>query len=355
MNTDFIESIVLFISAFLEIILVLIFWFKGKSKESFYLGWVALFSAVFCFSYGAFFIFSGNQLFWERFFWSGILIDPAAYTFAYFYTGRAKHLRLKSFIVYSIAIIIFALALFTSLFVKETSTKGILDPFGRLYAVVVGIIGLYHIFRAYFRSSGQKKWQTKIFMWGVGINFIGAFVTAAVIPLLYPDFGYRYTYISPMFTAPGIILITYAIFKERLFEVRILFVEILIGIMGAILLIEIILSESLMRGVFSIFVFIVFLAMGYFLIKSTDREIKRTEEAERLAGQLKQLNETLEDRVKKRTKELQGSFKELKERNDELEKFYNLTVDRELEMITMKKELKDLKRKLAPIPLDKNK
>lgn len=362
MDADFIKALILFISAFLEIILVLIFWFKGKSRESFHLGWVALFSAVYCFVHGAFLIFPGNHLLWQRLFWSGILILPPAYIFSFFYTGRTKYLRLKSFIVYFFAILIFVLALFTPLFVKETSleypfkpSKGILDPFGRLFCLVVAVIGFYHLFRTYFKDSSSGKWKTKIFMWGVGINFIGALIAATFIPLFFPDFGYTYTYISPMFTVPGIILITYAIFKERLFEVRILFTEILIGIMGAVLLVETILSENLSRGIFSFFVFSVFLVMGYFLIRTTDREVKRTEEAEKLANQLKQLNETLEDRVEKRTRELGRSYKELKERNEELERFYNLTVGRELEMVEMKKELKELKEQLSHFSLDKNK
>lgn len=171
MSADIIKALVLFISAFLEIILALIFWFKGKSRESFHLGLVALFSAVYCFAHGAFFVFPGGYIFWQKFFWSGILIVPPAYTFACFYAGRIKYLRLKSFVIYFFSILIFISVLFTNLFIKETSPEypfkpvaGILDPFARLFCVIVAVDGLYHLFRAYFKSSGSRKWQIKIFM-----------------------------------------------------------------------------------------------------------------------------------------------------------------------------------------------
>ncbi|KPJ55611.1 hypothetical protein AMJ49_06735 [Parcubacteria bacterium DG_74_2] len=55
--------------------------------------------------------------------------------------------------------------------------------------------------------------------------------------------------------------------------------------------------------------------------------------------ELGELNQTLEQRVKERTKKLQ-------EKADELEKFYKLTIGRELRMVELKQEIKKLKQKL---------
>lgn len=63
--------------------------------------------------------------------------------------------------------------------------------------------------------------------------------------------------------------------------------------------------------------------IGYFLSISDISEIKS-------------LQEELEKKVKNRTKELQ-------ERVNELERFHDLTVDRELKMLELKKEIKELK------------
>lgn len=51
--------------------------------------------------------------------------------------------------------------------------------------------------------------------------------------------------------------------------------------------------------------------------------------------------------TEKRTKELEKSYQEIKKRKDELERFYNLTVGRELKMVELKKEIQELKEKLA--------
>ncbi|MBZ9578671.1 hypothetical protein KJA14_02365 [Patescibacteria group bacterium] len=55
--------------------------------------------------------------------------------------------------------------------------------------------------------------------------------------------------------------------------------------------------------------------------------------------ELKELAQSLEEQVKQRTKELQG-------RVDELERFRRLTVGRELKMLELKKEIKELKEEL---------
>jgi len=55
--------------------------------------------------------------------------------------------------------------------------------------------------------------------------------------------------------------------------------------------------------------------------------------------ELKRLQEKMEEEIKERTKELQEKLKEL-------EKFYRLTVNRELKMIELKKEVKRLKEEL---------
>lgn len=55
--------------------------------------------------------------------------------------------------------------------------------------------------------------------------------------------------------------------------------------------------------------------------------------------ELQELNETLEEKVKERTKELQ-------EKVDELNKWYKLTVGRELKMIELKKEIEKLKKSI---------
>ncbi len=62
--------------------------------------------------------------------------------------------------------------------------------------------------------------------------------------------------------------------------------------------------------------------------------------------ELQELNQALEQKVKERTKELEKSKEEIQKRADELEKFYQLTVGRELKMIELKQRIKKLEEEL---------
>lgn len=351
MDFNLVKTIIFFTAAFFEIVLVLIFWFRSKSKEGALMGWIALFSALYCLSYGATYFFEQGSLFWSRSRWIGIFIVPSAYAFSYYFSGRKKYFRLKVASFYLSAAIIFFLALLTPYFIKSfdfatiKTTLGPLDSLGRLYIVVGGGISIYHLLREYLKSSGERRDKMKFFLLGVAINFFGSFITGGLIPLLIPGIGH--IFITPMLTLPGIIIITYVIFKEKLFQVRLFLTEVLVGIIGAIMLTQAILAENILRQALGFFILVIFLIMGYILIVVTDKEMKKTEEAEELTKRLKKLNETLEQKVGKRTKELKESYYELKEKNKELEKFYSLVVGRELEMIEMKKELKEVKKRFT--------
>lgn len=56
--------------------------------------------------------------------------------------------------------------------------------------------------------------------------------------------------------------------------------------------------------------------------------------------ELQEVNKNLETMILERTKELEQNKKDLEERVRELEKFHKLTIDRELKMIELKKQLK---------------
>ena len=78
------------------------------------------------------------------------------------------------------------------------------------------------------------------------------------------------------------------------------------------------------------------------ILKRTKDLEKRAKELEIVKEELEEAKATLEIKVKARTKELQ-------ERIDELERFYRLTVSRELKMTELKKENKKLKQELESL------
>jgi len=139
----------------------------------------------------------------------------------------------------------------------------------------------------------------------------------------------------------------YNFIKHKLFKIKtikIILTEILVIIIVLFLLIQGLLAATFTNNILSFIILISFLSVSYLLIRATQEEIKRKIQAERLAQELKDLNKTLEERVNQRTIELKKSYDEIKKRTEELEKFYNLTVGRELKILELRKQLKDSKK-----------
>ena len=283
-----IRGIFLFASAFLNIIFTLLLWLKGKRKTTFYLGWVALFSAVYAFTYGGAFFFEGNKSFWVRATWLGVLILPAYITFVYDFTERTKHLHLKSFFWYLGAVILSYLSFATPYIEKTIISKypyvfaeeyGPLAPIGRIYIIVCLAISFFYLLNDYFKSYGFKKLQLKYFILGISIYTMGGMFTAGVTPLFYP--GFTYIDISAFLSIFWVGLTTYAILKKELFEIKIILTEILVGIMGVILAILPFLMPTNLLRVLNLGIFFLFCIFGYFLIKGMYNEIRNKERAEK--------------------------------------------------------------------------
>jgi len=66
-----------------------------------------------------------------------------------------------------------------------------------------------------------------------------------------------------------------------------------------------------------------------------------------MTGELKKSKVKLEEHGMSLEKQVEGRIKELKTKNEDLEKFNRMAVDREIKMIELKKEIKELKEKLG--------
>jgi len=349
MDFSYLRAAALLIAAFLDLILLLILWFKSKDRVVFHFSWAVLFSIFYCFTYAARFMFDYNRLFWARANWIGILIMPAFIAFAYSFSGKTKHFKIKIAFWYLIAVTIVILSITTSYFVKAIDPEypyvdmpGPLEPIGRMYFISALFVGWFYLLKEYFRSKGIKRLQLKYFILGIGIHSLGGLLAAGIIPLIYPEFNY--VDISAILTVPGVALVTYGFIKRELFEIKVVLTEILVVIIALFLLAQGLLSINFADKIFSLVIFVFFLLVGYLLIRVTQEEVRRKIQAERLAQELKDLNKTLEERVDQRTIELKKSYDEIKKRTEELEKFYNLTVGRELKILELRKQLRDSKK-----------
>ena len=278
-------------------------------------------------------------LFWSRALMVGAIFMPITY-FHFITVFLNIHQKKKNLLILGyILSFIFLILNFTSLFVKSVEPE-LFFPYwpkpGIAYHPFLLTFFLYFFYSWYllFKTLRQeteiRQKQIKYFLIGSMVGFFGGATNYFLwynIPI--PPFG------SILITF-FVILTAFSVIKYHLFEIRVILTELLVGAIGVISFIQAFLAETLRIRILGFSVFFLFCVIGYILIKYTYRELKA--------------KEILEEKVKERTKELQGAYDDVKKRKEDLEKFYKLTVGRELKMIELKKEIKELEEKIKSEP-----
>ncbi|MCX6789179.1 MAG: hypothetical protein NTZ42_01025 [Candidatus Gribaldobacteria bacterium] len=169
----------------------------------------------------------------------------------------------------------------------------------------------------------------------VGIVLNGLFIIVA--SLILPFFGFYA--VSSLFDSPSsLFLIAFsaaAIMRYRLFEIKVILTEALVLLMALLLLFLPFMMQTVQLIAFTAGLFLIFCFCGYLLIKGAIREAKQ--------------KDVLEQKVAERTADLEKAKNlaeqqtaEVTARKEELERFYHLTVGRELKMVELKKKIKEL-------------
>jgi len=195
---------------------------------------------------------------------------------------------------------------------------------------------LWFAYKKYQRLS-QAKLKVQYFFLGIFILIGANTVFNIILPLLRRNTQYYQLGDYSCIFLLG--FLAYSLQKYKLFEIKIILTQLLVGLISVLLLFQIFLAEKSFDFLFRSGILLLFLILGWYLIKSVKKEIEQREKLENLTNELNQLNRTLEIRVEAKTKALQNKV-------EELEKFYKLTVGRELKMIELKQEIKKLKETL---------
>ncbi|MFA5747330.1 MAG: hypothetical protein WC926_04665 [Candidatus Paceibacterota bacterium] len=198
---------------------------------------------------------------------------------------------------------------------------GILMPYYSVYLVLMTIIMVYTLWSSYLRENGDSKKQILYPLLGVGIWSS----LTAVFSFILPVFGITiFTSLDSVTVIIFLALTALGIARSRLFGVKVILTEMLVGIMGIVLLIVPFFMPSTVLKILMAMIFVFFVFIGYILIQYSRKE--------------ERMKEMLEQKVDKNTEELQLS-------KEELEKFYKVTIGREVRMAELKKKIEELEDK----------
>jgi signal transduction histidine kinase len=111
----------------------------------------------------------------------------------------------------------------------------------------------------------------------------------------------RFVPLGSIFTFPFIIFTSYAIFKQKLFNIKVAATAILVFLLSIILFFEVIFSDTLILIIFRSSAFFLVLVFGINLIRSVIKEVRQREKLESLSTQLSVANEKLKGLDKLKT------------------------------------------------------
>ena len=204
---------------------------------------------------------------------------------------------------------------------------GILHPIYLFFLTAVSLRSVFLLYSAYSKEKKEdiiKFQQVKNLLIGFIIYFLASSDFLVNYGIEFYPFGF-------VFVLACLSILAYSISRYHMFDIKVILTEMLVAVMAVASLAEALLFQTPWTKVFGFSVFGLFCVTGYLLAWYTYREVHAKENFEQM--------------VQERTKELEQSKKVAEDRAAELEKWYKLTIGRELRMAELKEKIKEVEEK----------
>jgi len=160
-----------------------------------------------------------------------------------------------------------------------------LHPFFLLFIGLIVVRAVYLLISSIKKETGftAKRFQIEYILVAI------IFYTLASIDFSV-NYGFEFYPIGFIFILIFLAIVGYAIAKYRLMNIRIILAEFLVVLIAFVLLTQFLLSETVFEYIWKGALLLIFLFLGYQLIKSVLREIKRRAELQRLYEEVEKLS-----------------------------------------------------------------
>ncbi|MBM3206291.1 MAG: hypothetical protein FJZ43_01580 [Candidatus Staskawiczbacteria bacterium] len=219
------------------------------------------------------------------------------FLFNLFYTfpeSNIKFSKIYSLLILPIVIIVSLLTLSPFVFSKINSFSpdgGIGSVSNEPGIILFGITVVFLIFYSIYilwkklvKASGLEKANFKIILYGISITFLLHVAFNLVMPVVFHNT--RLAPFGSLFIFPFILSTSYAIIRNKLFNIRVAGSAILVFALSVLSFFEILLADSFLITVYRSGVLILILAFGVLLIRGVLREVEQREEIEKMAVKL---------------------------------------------------------------------
>ncbi len=245
-----------------------------------------------------------NLFFWTQVLYSAATLIASSFLyFTYEFPKKEKGLSLlKALVIFVPNAALIALIFGTRLIVSNTVPVFGHEhaiTFGPAYLIYVVYIllyfnyGYFRLFRKYRRTSNQvERAQILYLLFG----YVSASGIAFATNLIMPWFGYfALNWVGQVSSVLMVTFATYAIFKYRLFNVRIITTQLFVFALWTFIFIRVLFANTFEDQIINGGLLVATIIAGILLMRSVVREVENREQVERLAQDLKKVNVRLKE------------------------------------------------------------
>ena len=161
--------------------------------------------------------------------------------------------------------------------------------------IVYGLFVALYFFGGYINLFIQhqktNEWAQKMQVRYVLIGSILSSIPATVTDLIFPYIGiFKYTWLGPLFTLVLVLSIAMAIFRYRLFNIKVIATELLTFTIWIFVLVRMLLANNLQDRLINAGLLLFLVISGILLIRSVLKEVHSREKIEQLAKELERAN-----------------------------------------------------------------